>query len=71
MTKEKLRELYDEVDIAMARLKAAQDTYLRAAGWTYSSNHPDACWRWSKSFNMRHYAFNAEDAIEFELRATA
>lgn len=69
MTK-KLSELYDEIDQAMLELKRAQEAFLRAAGWTYSSGHPDFIWRWSKSFNMRNYSFSDEDdAIQFELRA--
>lgn len=72
MTKEKLSELYDEIDQAMSELKRAQDAFLVAAGWTYSSSHPDFIWRWSKSFNMRNYSFSdADDAVQFELRVSA
>lgn len=69
MTKEQLSELYDGVDQAMDDLKRAQRKYLHAAGWTYSSSHPDFCWRWSKDFGGKQYTFgDSDDAIVFELR---
>lgn len=64
---QQLSELYDKVDLAMSELSYAQRAYLRAAGWTYSSSHPDSCWRWSKDFGGKQYTFvDPHDAIDFD-----
>jgi hypothetical protein len=66
MTKKKLSELLDAMSEARDELDRAEDNYLRATGWTYSSTHPDFCWRWSKTIDGRNYSFCKRDAVSLQ-----
>ena len=65
-TKEKLAELSLRVTELHLDFTEAQAAFLKAAGWTHSSDHPDFRWRWSKEFSGRNYSLSTDEAVEFE-----
>jgi hypothetical protein len=40
---------HDAVLIARNKLEEAEEAYLRANGWTYSSANPACLWMWQKT----------------------
>ena len=44
----------------------ARSKYLEEAGWIYSCNHPDCCWRYGKTINGKFYVMNADEAMDLQ-----
>ncbi len=47
-------------------LNHARDKFLRQRGWTFSSDYPDCCWRWSKEIAGKRITGDAQQAIRVE-----
>lgn len=68
LSADQLSKLYDDIDQKMSELDGARRKFLRAAGWEYSSLHPDSRWYWSKTIKGRQYTYrDIEDAIQMQL----
>lgn len=39
-----------ELEQLQATADEARHEFLSKMGWKYTSNYPDCCWRWSKTF---------------------
>lgn len=64
------QQLWEEMEDAKVAHRNVTELFLKVTGWTYSSSHPDHCWRWTKEFNGLRYSFNTDDAARFETRVT-
>lgn len=45
-----------------------EEKYLRANGWSYTSNHPDSVWRWSKTIGDYNYTMCRAAAVDLQIR---
>lgn len=55
-------------DLIVARdsLEEAQHRYLKQATWEHTSQTPDFCWRWTKTFDGICYALPTEEAVKMQ-----
>lgn len=58
--------LLDQLEGDQWTLDQLQIEYLRVAGWQYTCDFPDHCWRWKKDVRGVVLAVSKSDAISIQ-----